>query len=276
MSSDNTIQDGVSNLNLLSVTTNTNISDQNNLNGTFICFACQVRVVKPTLCPICEAPFHPSCASKSTLTSEGGYKKCCGPPSSLFAFPTLEDITTTLKNQLDIFQMSMAQEFHGVKDSIAKLSTSISSNSARIVACETQLVGVDQRVEELKVKIAESNKGNNTIDFSSCLIEMEDRNNGSKHLILFGVEDCDTVQTSNINDKDKAFMDRLLASLSLHGIYIENIKTCRIGSNTQGNPVPRPLKIIFQNSQVAQLFHHRFLQLKLNSQAPPELVSVKI
>lgn len=134
---------------------------------------------------------------------------------------------------------------------------------------------IGQRVEELEVKVAEVNKGNNTADFSACLSEMEDRMNRSKNVIIFGVEDNDAL-VSNVENKDKEFITRLLSLFNSTTESLKNFKTWRIGSISQVKSVPRPLKVIFQCAQDANHFRTCFLNLKSGNQTMPFLISVTV
>ncbi|XP_043468237.1 uncharacterized protein LOC122502316 [Leptopilina heterotoma] len=161
MNQESTTQTVVNNsISLCVPSASTASGEQDSMSEHQICTECRNRVVeKCTHCAVCNAPYHNSCAQKTPKTLEGGYKKCCAPPSPTSVFPSLNDIKEAFKEQINILQTSMSGEFAEVKKYITNLSTHIDKNSSRITECESLITDIGQRVEELEVKAAEVNKG---------------------------------------------------------------------------------------------------------------------
>lgn len=57
-----------------------NMASRDSLSSDMMCVMCNKSVVKNTVfCKVCSAPYHPSCADRTTLLPNKGFSKCCLP-----------------------------------------------------------------------------------------------------------------------------------------------------------------------------------------------------
>lgn len=52
-------------------------TDKGTTTSEKICALCNAKVIKTVLCEVCLSPYHPACAKKCPILSNGGFKKCC-------------------------------------------------------------------------------------------------------------------------------------------------------------------------------------------------------
>lgn len=143
--------------------------------------------------------YHPSCAAKFPIAPNGGFKKCCGPPSPLPAIlltitpPPTDDLRTLIREELKFVRYTFTAEFHNLNTSIASLSSDMRAVNTKIDACVTETHFTTVRVDALKNNVDELMQGNfsSNVDFDSCLLEVEDRLRSRKNLIIFGLNDHD-------------------------------------------------------------------------------------
>lgn len=254
--------------------------------STSICPVCKgnVKVANATLCPKCSTPYHSSCALKYSTNPDGGFKKCCGPPSPLPTTTTLsstpsshDDLRMLIREEMQLVRETFSSEFRSLNTTISNLSTEIKAVNAKIDACASESHDTVLRVNALEDKVEEIIEGNSSPNnnFDSCLTEVEDRLRRRNNLIIYGLTDHDPSIFPNFHDTDLELTKSLFASCIKNSSF-DNIKIWRIGKFSTIQTKHRPLKVIFSNDTVPSQIRTAFVTLKKSAHLPPEFAELSI
>lgn len=239
--------------------------------GGEMCFSCNKPIKRQsTSCSVCSATYHPSCANLYPILSNGGIKKCCGPPSPL----PPDDLRSFIREEFATVNNSIKSVKSDIKDlntALSNISIDVKSLNERIVNCETEVKDSKKRVNDLEEKFEEFNKGNSAsgFDFDSCLSEWEDRQRRKNNLLIFGLQENKSI---NQNENHNADLTSIISLL--HLIYPNDvaniIKIWRIGIPSEVRLKPRPLKVILPDKVCAFQIRQKFVEYKRSKKLPNE------
>lgn len=99
-------------------------------NSKTICVYCRAKVINATFCPVCTAPYHPSCANNKPLAPSGGFSKYCGSSTpSISNQDSQVSLDTTNAANIQLMRTCMRKELSSFKsiisDDIKRLTTII-------------------------------------------------------------------------------------------------------------------------------------------------------
>ncbi|XP_051157611.1 uncharacterized protein LOC127279350 [Leptopilina boulardi] len=168
------------------------MSDSNlNLTDKF-CVRCSKKVVDALeVCKICNAPYHSSCASRTSLLESGAFSRCCGPPrakspvtvtldvppttSQANAVVTVSDIEriinnamTGLNKRLDI----MSESISDIKSDIGNLTLNVHDIVDDLGILRNTVGDTVQRVDDLTERITNIEGSPETETFENCAVKL--------------------------------------------------------------------------------------------------------
>lgn len=235
---------------------------------------------KPTLCPVCGAHYHASCADKYQGGLNGGFRRCCGSrtpsPSPLdgqvassasnAAKPvTLQDLHSVLagcfkksNSKFDGIAHRMdliANKQQTVETSTAAINNRMDRVENRMEATETRMDNVESGMIVIQSDLAEL--GHSGLSDEEILREAEDRNRRATNLIFFNVPQA----------PDQGHQQIITTFESLN-IATAAVRCMRIGSTppADAHRGPRPVCVTFGSREEAQHVFKNRATLKLNGQ----------
>lgn len=248
----------------------------NTLNAK-MCVMCKQNVVDAVFCKICSTPYHPGCANRTTLLSNGGYSKCCRPKSPLPQIQTdsntpassqerienqsitNDSIESIINKAIRDLQVGLDKNFSIVSRTINEVSSKVDNMSLKVDEVVTTVTDHSERIAVIEGTL--ENLHINSLS-RNCLSEIQDRLSRSRYLILFGlVEDKNNKSNEHSKENISITVTQLFSKFSTLDL-LENLKTFRIGSFTQTQQHPRPVKIICSSEERARLIHKAFLEAK--------------
>lgn len=251
-----------------------------------VCRGCKGNVVKDIVrCPKCSSPYHPSCAEKAGVASDGSFRKCCNPRKGSPGRDgfSLDELMTAMRSVFD-------PQLAAIDAKVSETQESIKTIGARVTIVEDDIKRIFHRVfdaeESIKgvhndlaeFKACGGTSSSNTSNIAECIREMEDRKRRKKNIILLGIDEINdkNIQSRVKHDHDK--VNELFTAISF--IYSppvdQPLKTSRIGKFSPNLPKPRPLLVTLDKFQSVVSVTQAFTRLKRSSQPPPLLASLKI
>lgn len=217
------------------------------------CRICNVEVVNPIFCPVCKAPYHPSCAKKTPYAENGGFLKCCGPSQSRSPSPT-SDLMLSLSNEIKSLATQVSKGFKKNQDALSTLQNDIHDFGLRVTNVEQNLATVTERLDVVEIKVDEMQHSipENSLSSEYLLSEWELRLKAKSNLIIFGFPEA--IKDSHFDcDADKINFNKLLHFISpISPISLDNINLSRIGKFSVARLHPRPIKLYCKTIEKAQ------------------------
>lgn len=212
-----------------------------------------------------------------------GFKKCCGPtltlPLSSNMQPMLvsnEQLRAVMREECNRVVLSLPNKIDKVEQSLSSISEQLKDHNKRILTCESNFTDVFDRVTCLETKIIEMEKSSFQNDeMSVCLEEWENRFRRKNNAIIFGLTEH-APENAEGNDDDKSLVIQLLGIICPDSIPDDSFKCVRIGFLSQTATKPRPLKLMFQNSNQSTMFREAYFKLKTKDLLPLSMRSIQV
>lgn len=240
------------------------------MSGT--CRGCSNSIVTDSIeCPKCNATYHPSCAKSTSVLSNGGFQRCCGVKKTF----SYEDLRTLIceentKMKTDI-SVNITTEVGKIQESIEAFRSSI-ENRISVVEGDNIIIKRQMSILEDKVKVNADRidilADNTPANKEFILEEVEERIKRRNNIILFNVPESTQDNREARSAADAAFVTSLCTTLLTDSAPLSQ---SRIGKYSPALQKPRPLKIVFANSNSTDLTIKNFIKFKKANQQPQDL-----
>lgn len=204
----------------------------------------------------CKRWYHPDCVK---ITSDE-YKKIadgvvktwlcgradCAVPQPDSHVETLNQILKkfdSLASKEDVLKMS--NDITALRHDISNLSKTVSDLAPRLTQAENEIVSIKQAISNLK-----SSPVTNIEEFCS---EINDRSNRKRNAILYNIPESNSRGINEQKSHDRNIISNIFGSFGLDNIQFSFF---RLGKKS--SPKARPVKVILQNSDVANDFFKKF------------------
>lgn len=244
-----------------------------------MCTYCKAKVVKPSLCPGCSAPYHPVCVQKTTLIPDVGLKKCCGAPSPSLSRSTspeppvqvsMDQLRAVVREESEKVQSSLLR----VEKSIAELAGQLSKQNDRLLACESNITNIISQVDNMESKVENSENVSNIQALPAIFEEWENRCLRKNNIIIFGLRESISVDGVSVNSSDINAASDIFNIVSPGSLSPNCFKCSRVGFLSQVATKPRPLKLIFEEYHLPNKLRREFL--KNRNLLPPALGTIVV
>lgn len=248
------------------------------------CRGCRNNVVNTVVnCPKCNAPFHPSCAEKAGVTSDGGYRKCCGSRKSSPAREgfTIEELMAAMRLEfnpqltaIDAKVTTTQETLTAIDTRVTQLGEDVRSITQRVTDAEHSIEKVTRELTVLQQSTKKT--PGNTSNMTDCLREFEDRNQRKKNIIIYGIAESNEKDTQSRVKLDLDKVSQLFSAISYVYSASQPLKILRIGKYSPNLDKPRPIKVILDTFHSVTSITQAFAKLRKSSQLPPSLAGVGV
>lgn len=188
----------------------------NSVSTDHVCRCCNVKVVDPTICPICNAAYHLSCSrSRTKLLPSGGYAKCCGVAKSRSPSPT-SDVLVTLATELKALPKPVTEGFSKNDESFNQLCSDAHDIKNKIDTVESNVAIVNTRLEKAEGRLENLEKNHPSSISSSeyTFTEWELCLKAKPNIVIFGMPEAIIDSKFDLTTDKLAFFDLLKSILN--------------------------------------------------------------
>lgn len=226
-------------------------------------------------CQKCGRLYHSKCADRATKVEDGTtiFAKCCGPVASSVSSDLGDSADkfnmNELKELLSSHQAKMSADFATVKSSVDGLRDTVESLSKRLDSFDQRLLEQSDSIEAVRIRVATIEETIEDINSRSdtskedilafCLAEVEERESRRNNLMLFGMTETLDSDPSTMKNRD---LDKIANFVKTIYPSCGGFRSFRIGRFSQASTSPRPVKLVFDITEQAQIFLRIFLQVK--------------
>lgn len=267
------------------------MGDKAKLSGTKTCVLCNRIVIDAIFCKICGSPYHPSCASRTSLLTNGAYSKCCRPKSpsltsqsdsimpgssqvdTLSQDMTNDSVSLIINKAIEGLQLGLNENFIFLSSKINELSVKVDIFTGKLDEVSTTVTDHSNRITAIEGTLHDINVKSVS---SNCMSEIHDRLSRSCNLILFGFAEIDDENSnSHVKADSKNAILQLFSRFSTTELF-ENSKLYRVGKFTQTQKQPRPVKIVCSSTEKARELHMSFLAAKKDSTLRQQIQNMRL